>query len=118
VYEVSGVWGERAGSSNIAMKTLPCPCLYCFSGDTAHAPCSNSHIVGDVKYFELEEIPPSECPVLLYEPLDASGKYTNEILKLFLRSHEVKLKGTQTKPTLIAAIRRDLGEFVVQLNEV
>jgi hypothetical protein len=110
VYEVSGVREDRADKCNIAMKALPCPCLYCYSNDMAHYPCSNLEIVGPVKLFELEEIPPSECPVLLYEPINE--KYSNEVLKLFIRSHEMRLKGAQNKPQLCDFIRSNLGDFV------
>jgi hypothetical protein len=110
-YEVAAVTtGERSTTHNLAMKTLPCPCQYCYSGDEAYAPCPNVAIVGEVTYDLMEEIVASECPAVLFEPIT---NYTIEVLKLFIRSHEKRLKGSQTKPMLVYFIRNELNDHVI-----
>jgi hypothetical protein len=110
-YEVSAVTGVNAEGYNLAMKTLPCPCRYCFTGDEAHAPCANVLIVGAVTYDCMKEIEAAECPVNLFEPLKT--EYTVEKLKLFIKSHELSLKGLSNKTLLVNFIRKELSDYIM-----
>ena len=99
---------DPESNHNIAMKALPCPCLFCADNINKNAQgcCVNHSIVGEVEFSTLKQIFPAECPAVLREPIHL---YTREVLKIFLRNNNIHIPGGQPrKDILLDLVRKEL----------
>ena len=100
--------------NRLSMRTLPCVCAYCCAD--RYGQCANVGIVGnfDEHSVSLVEV---DCPEFLQLPLEGNRTYSINVLKIFLRRHNVRIPSDVTRRNdVIQLVMQSLGQFLLPAN--